>query len=163
MSRAFENASFHFLGIFWVTKLKSFSGKVRRIHQNCPDQKFVIGSILEKSFEGMLRSKTNVLSVWIQQFFLFSNMIWVEKLTPFSGKRRNSFENCSNRKFEIELILENVLSATFSSKRMLWAFGNGLFHFLANFSMIKSKPILGDARQCFESSLSQVQFVKNWL
>ena len=69
----FEKSIFKFLAIFWVTKLKPFSGKVRqslRIYlnqnlvENYLNETLMIGSFGENGFEATLSSKTNFLSVW---------------------------------------------------------------------------------------------------
>ena len=53
---------------FWVTKFKSFTGKVRQSLQNYINQNLVIGSFLENDFEASLSSKMNVLSIWKGRF-----------------------------------------------------------------------------------------------
>ena len=64
----FLNDIFHFFGIFWMTKLKPFSRKVRQNIKNCLNQNLVIVSFLKICFEGTLLPKTNVLSVWKWHF-----------------------------------------------------------------------------------------------
>ena len=68
MFSVFEKSIFHFLGNFWVTKLKPFAGKVRKSVQNYLNQCLVMESFLENGFEATLISKTNVVSVWKRHF-----------------------------------------------------------------------------------------------
>ena len=65
---AFEKVSFQFCGNLWVTKLKLFSGKGRQSVQLYLNHNLVIERILENSFEAILISKTNVLSIWKERF-----------------------------------------------------------------------------------------------
>ena len=46
MLRVFGKQNFQFFCIFWVTKLKPFSGKVRQNIKNCLNQNLVIGTFL---------------------------------------------------------------------------------------------------------------------
>ena len=45
-------------------KLKPFSGKANKSLQNCLNLKLAIRGGLENGFQGVCRSKTNVLKVW---------------------------------------------------------------------------------------------------
>ena len=73
---AFEKDIFQgFFTNFWVTKLKPFSGKVRKSVQNCLNQNLVIGSFFKNGFEATLSSKTNVLSVWEGDFLVFCKFL----------------------------------------------------------------------------------------
>ena len=51
-----------------MTKLKAFSGKVRQSVQNYLNENLYIGSFLQKYFEGILTSKTSVLSISKEHF-----------------------------------------------------------------------------------------------
>ena len=63
-----EKGIFQFFGKFWLTKLKSFSGKVKQSVPNYLNQNLVIGSFLENGFEATLSSRTNVVRVWKEHF-----------------------------------------------------------------------------------------------
>ena len=65
---AYEKSIFHFLGHFWVTKLKPFSEKEKQSVQNYLNETLVIGTFLENDFEATWSSKTNVLSIWKEHF-----------------------------------------------------------------------------------------------
>ena len=67
----FQNNIFQFFATFWVTKLKSFSGKARESIKNCSNQNLAIRIFLENGFEAAWMSKANVLSVWKRHFPLF--------------------------------------------------------------------------------------------
>ena len=56
-------------------KRKPLTGKVRQSTKNSLHKKFVIGSFIENGFEGILSSKTNVLSIWKGQFSLFCKFL----------------------------------------------------------------------------------------
>ena len=66
----FKKDIFQFFANFWVTKLKTFSGKTRQSHLN---SKLVIRIVLKNGFEATLRSKANVLSIWKGKFSVFCN------------------------------------------------------------------------------------------
>ena len=112
---AFGKTIFQFLGIFWMTKLKPFSRKVRQSFQNCLNQNLVIGSFLENCFEATFISKRNVLSVWKKDFEFFCKFLRDEVETFFresEAKYRNQFvQNLVIRSF-----LENAFQATLISK-----------------------------------------------
>ena len=73
---AFEKGIFQgFFTNFLVTKLKPFSGKVRKSVQNCLNQNLVIGSFFKNGFEATLSWKTNVLSVWEEDFLVFCKFL----------------------------------------------------------------------------------------
>ena len=78
-----KRSLFSFLKEFWVTKLKSFCGKVRQNVQDCLNQNFVIGSLLENGFEATLSGKMNVLSVWKEHFSVFCKFFIEEVETIF--------------------------------------------------------------------------------
>ena len=112
---AFGKTIFQFLVIFWMTKLKPFSRKVRQSFQNYLNQNLVIGSFLENCFEATFISKRNVLSVWKKDFEFFCKFLRDEVETIFresEAKYRNQFvQNLVIRSF-----LENAFQATLISK-----------------------------------------------
>ena len=89
-SERLKKAFFRLFAIFWVTKSKPFSWKVRQNIKNCLDQNLVIGSFLENGFEATLTSKSNVLSVWKEHFSVFCKFLsdvvetvsWESKTEP---------------------------------------------------------------------------------
>ena len=85
----FDKGIFQFFAKFWVTKLKSFSGKVRKSVQNYLNQNLVIRTFLENGFGATLSSKTNVM-FWAfeKSIFQFFANFWVTKLKPFFEKVR---------------------------------------------------------------------------
>ena len=48
-----------------------------------------------------------------------------------------------------------VLSLPWTQKQMFWAFGKGIFQYLASFWVMKFKPFSGKERQSFENYLYQ--------
>ena len=68
---AFEKSIFQLFASFYETKLKPFSGKVGQSVQNYLNQKFVIGSFLEKSVEAILSSKNECSERLKREFFGF--------------------------------------------------------------------------------------------
>ena len=90
---AFWNGAFHFCANTWGTKLKPFSERKRQRVENLSDQSLVVQSFLENSFEATLWLKANATNRWTWYFSVFCNF-WVAKVKPFSGKERQSFENC---------------------------------------------------------------------
>ena len=91
---AFKCNIFHFFVNFRGMKLKPFSWKENQSLQNRFILKFARGSILEIGFEVSLKTKKNVLSVWIWSF-LFWKCFW--------GKQ-GKVQNCVNPKLDIENI-----------------------------------------------------------
>ena len=71
MQKRMFRALFSFLQVFWVIKLKAFSGKVRQNIKSYLNQNLIIRNFLEKFFEANLSSRTNVLSVWKRHFSFF--------------------------------------------------------------------------------------------
>ena len=93
---AFEKGLFHFFANFKVTKLKSFSGKVRQSVENYLNENMDIGSFLENGFEATLSSETNVLSVWKGHFSVFCKFLSDEVETIFwesEAKRSKLFKS----------------------------------------------------------------------
>ena len=79
---------FQFFLNFWVRKLKPFSEEARQSVQNYLNQNLVIGSFLENGFEAILRSKTNVLTVWKRLFAVFWKFLSDEVKTIFWESER---------------------------------------------------------------------------
>ena len=95
--------------------MKLFSGKARHSLQGDFNPKFVIIDISGNGFEGTLRSKTNLMSLWSSMLQFFGNFL-VTKLKPFSGKVRQSLPNYLNQNLVIGSFLGNSFQATLSSK-----------------------------------------------
>ena len=114
------------MATFWVTKLKLFSGKVRRSVLNCLNQSLIRGTFLENGFETTLSSKRSVVSVWKGHFSVFVHF-WVTKLRLFSGKLKQSVQSYLNQNLVIGSFLENGFEATLSSKRNVLSVWKGAF------------------------------------
>ena len=87
---------FQFFPNFWVTKLKPFSEEARQSVRNYLNQNLVIGRFLENGFEAILRSKTNVLTVWKRHFSVFWKFLSDEVKTILwesEGKRSKLFKS----------------------------------------------------------------------
>ena len=92
----FEKTIFQFFARLCVTKLKLFSGKLRRSVLNCLNQSLIRGSFLENGFEATLSSKNPVVSVWKGLFSLFSKVLSGDVETIFwesEAKRPNLFKS----------------------------------------------------------------------
>ena len=70
---------------------------------------------LENGFGAILTSKTNVQSISKGHFADFCKYLR-DEVQQFSGKVRQSVENCLNQNLFIGSFLENGFEATFSSK-----------------------------------------------
>ena len=86
---AFEKSIFQIFAYFWVTKLKLFSGRVKKSIQNYLNHNLVIESFLENGLEATLSSKTNVLSIWKRCFLGFYNFLSDEVETVFWESEAN--------------------------------------------------------------------------
>ena len=118
-------------------------------------QILVISNFLDNGFEATLRSKTNVLIVWKEQFPFFANF-WVTTLKPFSGKARQRFQNYLNQNLVIGRFLENGFHATLSSKTNVLRVWKGHFiFFFPNFWVTKLQPFSGKLRQSVQNYLNQ--------
>ena len=79
-----------------MTKLKLFSGKVRRSVLNSLNQALIRGTFSENGFEATLSSKRNVVSVWKGPFSVFSKVLGDEGETIFwktQAKRPKLFKS----------------------------------------------------------------------
>ena len=83
MFLGFEN---HIFGFVAVIKLEQFSGKPKPNHHNCLNQNFTTGIIIGDNLQTKLRSKTNTLNVWKQNFSLFCNFLSDENETILSQR-----------------------------------------------------------------------------
>ena len=126
-------------------------------------QILVISSFLDNGFEATLRSKTNVLIVWKEQFPFFANF-WVTTLKPFSGKARQRFQNYLNQNLVIGRFLENGFHATLSSKTNVLRVWKGHFiFFFPNFWVTKLQPFSGKLRQSVQNYLNQKIVIRSFL
>ena len=81
---------------FWVTKLKLFSGTVRRSLLNSLNQTLIRRTFSENGFEATLSSKRNVVSVWKGPFSVFSKVLGDKVETIFwktQAKRPKLFKS----------------------------------------------------------------------
>ena len=85
----FQKSIFKFFANVWVTMLKPFSAKVRQSLQNLLSQNLVIGNLLEKCFEGILSSETNVLRVWKEHSSVSCRFLSHEVINAFCESEGN--------------------------------------------------------------------------
>ena len=139
----FQNGIFQFFAIFWVTKLKTFSPKVRRNVKKYLKQNLFNGSFLENGFEAILSSKTFLLSVWKRYFSVFckvETIFWEserEPSTPFKfiiGHRR-----LCRKWFWNDFEIKNECSEHLERKN---------FQFVCNFWVTKLKPFSEKEGNC---------------
>ena len=110
---AFGKSAFQFLANFWVTKLKSFAGKVTQSVQSYLNLNLVLGSFLENGFEAILSSKTSFLLVWKGHFSVFCKFLSDEVETIFwesEAKRSRLFKSRFGRWSFLENGLEGTLN-----------------------------------------------------
>ena len=148
---AFEKTIFQFLVIFWVTKLKPFSRKVRQSFQNYLNQNLVIGSFLENGFQATLSSKTNVLSVWKKHFSIFCKFLSNEVETIFretEPKRSKLFKSkFGRRKFLRKWFWSYLEVESECSERLKKPY----FSFLQIFEWRRWKRFLGKGGKAFDT------------
>ena len=123
---AFEKNIFQYFENVWVTKLKPFSGKVRQSVQNYLNQNSVVGSLLENGFEATWARKRMFWAFEKTIFQFFAN-VWVTKLKPLSGKRRESVRHYLNQNLVICSFLVNGFEATLSLKTNVLSVWKGHF------------------------------------
>ena len=152
---ALKQGIFQIFSIIWVTKLKSFSGKVRPSVENCLNLNLVIGSLLGNRFEATLSSKTKVLSIWKVHYSVFCKYLRDEIKTIFwesGGKRWKLF----NSKFGHRKILKKWFWSYLELKNESFeCLKRALFRFLQIFEKTKLKAFSGKVRQSLENCLSQ--------
>ena len=100
--------------IFWVTKLKLFSGKVRQSIKNCLNANLVMGTFLEN--EASLSSRTNIMGLWKQHLLVFCKFLSDEVETVFV-KARECCENFLHKVCFVGSCLENVFQSLFDHSR----------------------------------------------
>ena len=112
---SFEKDIFQFFASFWATKLKPFSGKVRQNVLNYLNQDLVIFTTLKMVFE---QPGTKKRTFWAFEKGIFSDFwkIWVMKFKTFSGKVRESVQNCLNENLALGSFLKNGFKAILNWK-----------------------------------------------
>ena len=85
-------------------------------------------------------------------FQLFANF-WVTKLKLFSGKGRQSVQDCLSENLGIRIFLENGFGETLSSKTNLLSVWKEYLQLFVNFWVTKWKPCSGKVRQNVQSYL----------
>ena len=143
--------------IFWsfasfcVTKLKTFSGKVRESLQNYRNQNLVIGNFLENDFEGTFSSKANVLRFWTKHFRNFCKFYNDKVETIFwesEAKRSKLFKS----KFGHTKVFRKMFWSYFELKNECsgrWK--NGFFIFLQVFQWWSWKNLLEKCGKAFKT------------
>ena len=138
----FWNNIFHIAAIFPMTKLKLFSGKVRKSVQGYLNQNLVFSEIY---FKVTLRSKANVLSVWKwhfeksyfeikNEYSKHLNLEFFYFLQTFERRSSNGFLGKWGKTLKSnEAFGEITLKLSWGQKRMLWTFVIGIFLFFVNF------------------------------
>ena len=125
----------------------------------------VTGSFLKNRFQGTSFSKRNVLSVWMGIFLLFAGF-WVKKLKPFSGKVRQSVQNCLNKNLVIRSFLKNSFEALLSSKTNVLSTWKENFSVFWKFSSAKVETIFweweANAKTYVNENLHIRNFWKPW-
>ena len=158
----FEKRIFQFFAKFRVTKVKLFSEKGRQSEAVYLNQKFVIRTFLGNGFGATLRWKTNIVSVWKEHFSVFASF-WVMKSRPFSGRVRQSIQNCLNPYLVIGSFLENGLEVTLSSRTNVLSVWKDHFSVFCKVLSGKLKPFSGKARQSVQRYLNQNLVIRTFL
>ena len=120
----FENGNFQVFAHFWAIKLKLLTVKEDKAFKGLwiqnwswyPFQKMV--SKQPGKIRMMWAFEKDIVRI-------FANF-WVTKLKPFPGKVRKDIRCYLNQNLLIESFSENCFETTLSSKRMFWAFQNGI-------------------------------------
>ena len=161
----FEKRIFQFFAKFWVTKVKLFSEKGRQSEAVYLNQKFVIRTFLGNGFGATLRWKTNVVSVWKEHFSVFA-AFWVMKSRPFSGRVRQSIQNCLNPYLVIESFLENGLEVTLSSRTNVLSVWKGHFSDFCKVLSGKVETIFRKSKakrsKLFKLKFGHKNFLRKW-
>ena len=148
---ALEKNIFWSFASFCVTKLKTFSGKVRESLQNYLNQNLVIGNFLENDFEGTFSSKANVLRFWTKHFPIFCKFYNDKVETIFwesEAKRSKLFKS----KFGHTKVFRKMFWSYFELKNECsgrWK--NGFFIFLQVFQWWSWKNLLEKCGKAFKT------------
>ena len=111
----FENTILHIFTNFWVSKLKPFSGKLKKNVKNCLNQNLVIGRFLKTGFEATFSSKANVLKLENGIFWLFCKYLNDEVETIFW----ESEEKFLHKLYFLRNVLENTFQLHFGHSNVL--------------------------------------------
>ena len=144
---AFGKDILQFFASFYVTKLKSLSGKVKQSVRNYLNQNLVIERFLENGFEASLSSKTNVVSVSKRRFPIFCKLFTGEVETIlWKGKPKHSklfISKFGHRKLLRKWVLSYLELENQCCEHLKTAFFRFFLFFVFNFSMSKVKPFSG--------------------
>ena len=144
---AFGKDILQFFASFYVTKLKSLSGKVKQSVRNYLNQNLVIERFLENGFEASLSSKTNVVSVSKRRFSIFCKFFTGEVETILwksEPKHSKLFKSkFGHRKLLREWVLSYLEVKNQCCEHLKTAFFRFFLFFVFNFSMTKVKPFSG--------------------
>ena len=126
-SEPLKRAFFNFLQIFWVTKLKPFSGRCEARGSKLFKSKFGHRKLLRKQSWSHLEVKHECSECLKKVFLVFFVNFWVTKLKLFSGKGRESVQNYLNQNLVTESVLENSFEAILISKTNVLSVWKGRF------------------------------------
>ena len=140
---------------FWVTTVKPFFEKFRESFENYLNQSLVRRSLLENAFEATLRSETNVVSFWKENFYVFLKIFEWWRWNYFQENWGKAFKTIEIKVWSYEGSWKMVLKLPWAKKEMLWAFEKSIFQVYANFSLMKLKPFFGKDRKSIQCYLNQ--------
>ena len=161
---AFEKGIFQFKASFWVTKLISFSGKVRQNIKIYLNRILVKKSFLETGF----KSWGEKWMFWTleKRIFQFFAKFWVTKVKLFSEKGRQSEAIYLNQNFVIRTFLENGFGTTLSSKTNVLSVWNKHFLVFCKFLSDEVETIFRESEaklsKLFKSKFGHRKFVRKW-
>ena len=125
-----------------MTKLKPFSGKVRKSVENYLNQNLVIRSFLGNGFEATLKAKMNNLSIWKGHFSVFCKLLSdeVERVSSENEAKHSKQlkSRCSHKKLVRNWFWSYLELKNGCSERLKRAF----LRFLQNFDWRSGKRFL---------------------
>ena len=147
----FQNRIFQFLAIFWVTKMKPFSGKVRQILQNYLNQNLGIKNFKSNRFGISLSSKPNVVSVLTKHFPVLCKFLCDEVETLF-WESEAKLSKLLKSKFGHENLLRKWIRSNLELKRKgCESLKRAFFSFLQVSEWWKWNHFLGKSDKTFKS------------
>ena len=107
-----------------------------------------------------------VLRLQLVQKQVFWVFLWVTKQKPFSGKVRQSVQNCLNSRLVIKSSLENGFEATLKSKTNVLRVWKWHFSLFCKFLSDNVKTVFwkseGKHSKLFESKVGHRKFFRKW-
>ena len=161
---AFERGIFQFKASFWVTKLISFSGKVRQNIKIYLNQNLVKKSFLENRFKSW--GEERMFWTFEKRIFQFFAKFWVTKVKLFSEQGRQSEAVYLNQKFVIRTFLGNCFGATFRWKTNVVSVWKEHFSVFCKFLSDEVETIFWESEtkhsKLFESVFGYRKFLRKW-